>query len=296
MRRNNDVLWKGIIEEVFGDLLRFIFPKADQLFDMKRSFGFMDKELSELYPEPGKSSNTKYVDKLVKAYRLDGKEEWFLIHLEVQGRHEPGFPERMFRYYYRIFDRWRHPVTAIAICTGDDADKIPDRYEHSFLGTNLVYQYNTLRINGYSEDELASSKNLFAVVMQVAQKALLKGKISDLELAKQKWLIARSLLDRKGLSRRKIAAMMIFLDNYIHFKEPETNRIFRKRLDQKAGKKNIMDIFEQIKQIRIEETQEKAVKAFLENTEFSVEKIASLLDVSVTFVKKVKIELRRNKQ
>jgi len=36
MRRKNDQLWKGMIEEVFDDLLRFIFPVADQVFDMQR--------------------------------------------------------------------------------------------------------------------------------------------------------------------------------------------------------------------------------------------------------------------
>jgi hypothetical protein len=38
MRRKNDILWKGIIEEVFDDLLRFIFPEADKVFDIGRGF------------------------------------------------------------------------------------------------------------------------------------------------------------------------------------------------------------------------------------------------------------------
>src|SRR5258708_26291858 len=106
MRRNRDILWKGIIEEVFDDLLRFVFPKADELFDLKRKFGFLDKELAELYPEPDKSTDTRLVDKLVQVYRRDGRKEWLLVHLEVQGKSEREFPERMFRYYYRIFYRW----------------------------------------------------------------------------------------------------------------------------------------------------------------------------------------------
>ncbi len=51
-RRKNDILWKGMLEEVFDDLLRFIFPKADQIFEMKRGFEFLEKELGEMYPEP----------------------------------------------------------------------------------------------------------------------------------------------------------------------------------------------------------------------------------------------------
>jgi hypothetical protein len=61
----------------------------------------------------------RIVDKLVKAHRRDEKEEWVLIHLEVQGETKrmdrPLFPERMFRYFIRIYDRYTTPVAAIAI-------------------------------------------------------------------------------------------------------------------------------------------------------------------------------------
>ncbi|HTI07928.1 MAG TPA: hypothetical protein VL832_05210 [Puia sp.] len=43
MRRKNDLLWKGMLEEIFDDLLRFIFPEVDQVLDMERGFQFLDK-------------------------------------------------------------------------------------------------------------------------------------------------------------------------------------------------------------------------------------------------------------
>jgi len=49
-----------------------------------------------MYPEPDKPSQTRYVDKLVKVYQRDGKEEWILVHVEVQGYHDKLFPARMF--------------------------------------------------------------------------------------------------------------------------------------------------------------------------------------------------------
>jgi hypothetical protein len=71
--RKNDALWKGMLEEVFDDALRFIFRDADQEFDMHRRFEFLDKELIEMYPEPDKRSATRNVDKLVKVFRCDGR-------------------------------------------------------------------------------------------------------------------------------------------------------------------------------------------------------------------------------
>jgi len=52
MRRKNDQLWNSLLEDVFDDLLRFVFPEADKVFDMQRGFEFLDKELNELTPEP----------------------------------------------------------------------------------------------------------------------------------------------------------------------------------------------------------------------------------------------------
>jgi hypothetical protein len=57
-----------------------------------------------------------------------------------------------------------------------------------------------------------------------------------------------------------------------------------------------MDIFEQVAEWRfqdgLEQGQEKAVKGLLANTEFSVEKIASLVDVPISFVERVRKELQ----
>ena len=65
-----------------------------------------------------------------------------------------------------------------------------------------------------------------------------------------------------------------------------------------------MDIFEQVAEMKrqegleeghrkgFEEGVEKSVKVLLANTEFSVEKIASLAGVSATFVKKLTREVR----
>jgi len=38
-----DILWKGIIEDLFADFLRFFYAGADEIFDMERGFEFLDK-------------------------------------------------------------------------------------------------------------------------------------------------------------------------------------------------------------------------------------------------------------
>jgi hypothetical protein len=80
------------------------------------------------------------VDKLVKVYTRDGVEKWMLLHIEVQGKNEPDFPKRMFRYYYRLLDRYDRPVAAIAILTGRDGNKVPASYEEHCLWTREIYE------------------------------------------------------------------------------------------------------------------------------------------------------------
>lgn len=301
------MLWKGMLEEVGEDLIRFVFPDAELKLDLDRGIEFLDKELEEMYPDPGKEMDTRLVDKLARVYLKDGAERWLLLHVEVQGWKDPEFAIRMFTYYYRILDRHSHPVTAVAIFTAQDGKDMPDRYEDHFMGTHLVYQYNTLCITDYKDEDLAASDNPFAVVLMVAKERLinLRGPKTDeefdKELLKQKLLIVSLLQKKKIFGEKKIAAIMRFLNNYVQFKKPETKRIFMQEVDKRTGKKNTMGILEQLVDIKSKEAreegraqaQEQAVKAFLTNTEFSVEKIASLVDVSVSFVEQVKKSLSK---
>jgi hypothetical protein len=307
MRHDKDILWKGLLEWVFDDLLRFVFPNADKLFNMEKGFGFLDKELAELYPEPEKKADTRVVDKLVKVFRKDGTEEWVLIHIEVQGETKsedrPLFSERMFRYFYRCLDKYRRPIAAIALFTGRDARQMPGNYEYAFLDTRLHYQYNTLCILDYADKELEASDNPFAWVVLAAKKALLQGKDLDNKLLKGKLFIFRKLYERGIFEKQKLQAILIFLNNYVRFENPEYNRNFNHEIDKITGKNNTMDIFEQVAQWKwedgkeeglqqgLEQGLEKAVKVLLANTEFSVEKIASEVGVPVSFVETIKQKL-----
>jgi flagellar biosynthesis/type III secretory pathway protein FliH len=131
-------------------------------------------------------------------------------------------------------------------------------------------------------------------------------KCIDEILLEHKMLIVNLLYDRGIFSEHKVNAIMSFLKNYVRFKKPETNR--NERVDQKTGKKNTMGIIEQLAEMKAgealekgmkkgmkkgrEEGNEKAVKLLLDNTEFSAAKIAELVGVPVSFVKKVKGNLQ----
>ncbi len=303
--RKSDILWKVVMEEVFDDLLRFIFPDADKIYDMKRGFEFLDKELAEMYPEPDKKTATRHADKLVKVFNRKGKEECVLLHLEIQGNTSKRlqFSERMYEYFARI--RARHPkkpVSAVAIFTGQYGKNMPDRYTYEYRRTRLTYEYPAISILDFPDKELEESDNPFALVVLAAKASLLEGKIPEKVLFERKVLIAKMLL-AKGYSTRKIRAIFVFLESYVLFKDPKMNLTFRKEI-KSQDKNDIMGIDEYLKQEGKKEGlaegmkkgQENSRRLFVENllkdSNFSVAKIASLANVTVGFVNKIKNGLK----
>jgi hypothetical protein len=132
------------------------------------------------------------------------------------------------------------------------------------------------------------------MVVLAAKTALLEGKIPEQELLERKLLIAKELL-RKGYSERKVRAIMVFLKNYVLFEDPKMNRIFTKQV-RSYDKNNVMNTIEFVRMEAKEEGLAEgrtaglvaAVKNIVATTEFSDEKIASLIGVTVDFVKGVR--------
>jgi len=291
-RKKDDILLKSAFEEAFPDLLRFYFEEADAIFDMERGFEFMDKELSELFPELEKPGGTRFVDMLVKTFLKDGTEEWILVHIEIQGGNTKKFAHRMFRYWYRIYDRYEVDITALAVFTGGKNQKRPDIFYKSFLGTEVSYKYNTYHILDRSVEELLNMDNPFSLIVLAAQKALLRGRVPEEELGEQRLTVARALIQSQKYSHEQIMHFLYFLKNFIYIENPEINRNFDREIELLTGKENAMGIIETIKKIAKEESAEQKtyefVRNLLLNTDFDTAKIASLAGVPVTFVEKVK--------
>lgn len=298
MRRKNDILLKSAFEESFPDLLRFFFPQADRLFDMNRGFEFMDKELSELFPELEKQGGSRFVDMLVKTWLLSGREEWILVHLEIQGDDTRGFSHRMFQYWYRIYDRYSANIVALAVFIGGKNQRKPTRYHRSFLGTEITYKYNAYHILDHSGEELIAMNNPFALIVLAAQKALLIGKVPEKELAGHRLTIARALLQSQRYDSEQIRRFLFFLKTFVYIEDPDINRNFDDEIKLLTGNQVAMGIIETIKMITREEGVEQGieqksievVRNLLQAKQFTDAEIANFASVPEEFVIKVRRE------
>ena len=303
---SKDILWKGIIEDFFEEFLCFFYPEAPDIFDFSKDFEFLDKELEQMmFPS---SSKRRIADKLVKVYTKEGEEKWVLVHLEVQGYEDKEFAERMFTYYYRIWDKYRQKIAALTIFTDDVENYRPNKFEMSFLDTSLNFSYKTIKLSDYQPEDFQKSDNTFAIVMETAWYGLAKNKLSDENLFSLKLDLARRL-SKKGFPKETFGKICSFIKMYVSFEKPELISKLDNEIDSINKNVRTMGILEaiqeEIKKQAIEEGLEQGIEQGIEqgveigakknlkeniNTlyrkGFTVESISEMLEVPLKFVKK----------
>ena len=289
-----DILWKGIIEDLPIYFIKYFFPNASEILDLSKSIMFLDKELEELFPQES-PDHPKYVDKLLKVITLDGKEEWILIHIEVQGYADPNFSKRMYTYFYRLFDKYQKSVTALAIFTDNQPGYMPDRFEYSFMGTTQFYQYNTYKVADQNEADLLANNNPFALVVLTALRAIKAHKATDNDLMALKLDLYRTMISRQ-IDKTTMRALANFLKMYIPFAKPEISLTFEKQIESITPNITTMGIEELILHITEQKGIEKGkaegkaevVKNLIIKLGLNDEQVANIAGVSIEFVQQVR--------
>ncbi|SMD08546.1 hypothetical protein SAMN04488101_11238, partial [Pedobacter nyackensis] len=233
-RKKNDELLKGAFEENFPDFLRFVYPDADQVLDFSKGIEFMDKELHAIIPHRERKKDKRVADLLAKLYLKDGTEKWVLLNVEIEGGNDPEFAYRLYQYNYRIRDRYKKSVAAIAVFTGDEQQDRPTEYRDHLLGTALSFKYLTYHVFDHDERTLLAIQNPFALIALACQKALLEGKIPDKELGDERLTIAKALLNH-NYSHDRVIGFMGFLKNFIFINNNDINRIFDQQIEILTG-------------------------------------------------------------
>ncbi len=312
MRRKDDILWKGILEDVFEDFLRFLSPDSAAVLDLNRKFEFLDKELEQVFPPENDEYAPKVVDKLARVFTKSGKEEWILVHVEIQGQFRQDFARRMFTYFYRILDKYQKPITAYAVFTEANTIERPDTFESAFLGTSIRYTFNTYKIARQSETELMASDNPFALVVLIAKAAIQGKDIKDgferdeLLLSLKLNLVRQLLL--KQIKKDKVRVLMNFLRYYVRFENQDINSKFEQQVEILTERSTTMGIEELLldraKKEGIAEgkaegkTEGKAegkhevIENLIVKLGLSDEQAAEIANVSVEFVSKVRTALK----
>ena len=204
-----DSPWKEALEQYFPDFLAFFFPLVHAEVVWEQGYAFLDTELERVVRDA--TIGRRYADKLVKVFVREGQETWLLIHVEIQGYPDPDFAQRMFVYYYRIFDRYAVEVVSLAVLTGEVPARHVAPYRRTRWGCELRFRFPvvTVRHWGRRWAALEQHANPFAVVVMAHLKAR---QVRPGEARKQwKLRLMRGLYER-GRSREEILALFRFID------------------------------------------------------------------------------------
>ena len=155
----------------------------------------------------------------MKAYLKDGKEQWLLIHIEVQGYPQEEFSRRMYVYNYRIFDRYNRDVVSLAVLTDEDDRFRPGPYQFWIGDFHLEMTYPVVKLLDYRErwEDLERNLNPFSVIVMAHLKSQ-ETRRKTQERYNWKLRLTRMLYER-GYSRDEVLGLYRFIDMVIRLPE-----------------------------------------------------------------------------
>jgi len=205
-----DSPWKDILETYLAEFFAFFFSQIHAEIDWTRPPVFLDKELQQVVRDA--ELGRRLADKLVRVWRRDGAEAWVLIHIEVQGQEEAVFPQRMFVYHYRLFDRYNRPIVSLAVLGDDRATWRPDQFTLGLWGCETRFTFPVVKLLDYRSRraELEAGRNPFATVV-LAHLTAQETRQDMSERARAKLHLTRRLYDL-GYTRTDIINLFHFID------------------------------------------------------------------------------------
>jgi len=123
---DHDRLFKELITTFFEEFLLLFFPHVHEHIDFYH-VSFLSEELFT-----DVTAGEKYrVDLLVET-KLKGEDGLIIVHIENQSYVQPSFPERMFIYFSRLFEKHRKPILPIALFSYDFIRHEPSSFTLQF--------------------------------------------------------------------------------------------------------------------------------------------------------------------
>ena len=205
-----DSPWKTLLDRWFPAFMAWFFPPIAAEIDWARGYVFLDKELQKISRRA--KEKRRHADKLVKVWRGTSEEMWVLVHVEIQAGHETDFTERMFIYYYRLFDRYRLPLASLVVLADDRPQWRPDRYERQLWGCELNLTFPVVKLLDYQGRlaELETDPNPFALATAAHLLARATRKDPQGRLAGKLALTRR--LYQRGWTKPEVLDLYEFID------------------------------------------------------------------------------------
>ncbi len=217
-KHDYDAAWKTILEAFETEVVEVLFPEIFNDIDWEIGTESLDLELSEIQREIfDKDSAEKIIsDKIIKVRLKDNNSKILFIHVEVQSysNDEDIFGERMFRYFYRIWDKFR--------------------YKNKDKSEILTYNFRTIDIEKLDLNKISDENPLKLVFMMA--KVFLHTKPDDRDIYNAKIKLAEELIKYdKVKNEEQIKALADFLEYLFLIQDKELENKYEEYKREKGG-------------------------------------------------------------
>ncbi|CDM70010.1 hypothetical protein CM240_2893 [Clostridium bornimense] len=246
-KHDYDAAWKTILEAFEEEIVELLFPEIYNKINWEIKSEALDNELLEIQKEIFSKEEAEKIisDKIIKVTMKDNDSKILFIHVEVQSysSNENIFAERMFRYFYRIWDKFRYKykdksdIVGSAIYTykgsaGKDKGyvyKIPDLDDDI-----LVYNFRTMDVEELDLNNI-NDDNPLKLVFKIA-KRLLYTDANDNDIFLAKVELFNELVNYnkvKTIDQRK--ALTYFLEYLFLIQDDNLSDKFKEIKDSAGG-------------------------------------------------------------
>lgn len=246
-KHDYDAAWKTILEAFEVEVVEVLFPEIFDDIDWNAGTESLDLELAEIQKEIfDKDSAEKIIsDKIIKVRLKDNNSKILFIHVEVQSysSEEDIFGERMFRYFYRIWDRFRYKnkdkseVIAAAIYTYKGNRGKDTKYVYKIPKLDdevLTYNFRTIDVEKLDLEKI-SYNNPLKLVFKMA-KTLLNTSSADIDIYNAKIELAEELIEYdKVKNQEQVKALADFLEYLFLIQDENLENKFKEYKKERGG-------------------------------------------------------------
>ena len=246
-KHDYDAAWKTILEAFEVEVVEVLFPEIFDDIDWEAGTESLDLELSEIQKEIfDKDSAEKIIsDKIIKVRLKDNNSKILFIHVEVQSysSEEDIFGERMFRYFYRIWDRFRYKnkdkseVIAAAIYTYKGNRGKDTKYVYKIPKLDdeiLTYNFRTIDVEKLDIEKI-SYNNPLKLVFKMA-KTLLNTSSKDIDIYNAKIQLAEELIEYDKIkNQEQVKALADFLEYLFLIQNKELDDKYKEYKRERGG-------------------------------------------------------------
>jgi hypothetical protein len=222
-----DSAWKYAFDGFLPQMMQMLFPAAWEEIDWSVAPVSLNSELRSLFG--GEKPSELRADGLYQVARVDGRQQWLVVHVEVQSTADKDLARRMFAYLCRCFEKYGSEVLGFAVLGDLRPSYRPEPFLWKLGKSRLLYEFDTAKLLDFRDrlPELEVSDNPFAMV--VLAHLYTKWTRKEPDRRRQFKLRLARLLFQRNWDRERIHRLFAVIDSMMRLR-PEQEIIYQQEV------------------------------------------------------------------